>query len=69
MKMLAKQKLSNKSKRYWMASVFLLIIVAACVGLIVNRQWELDAAIKRNFHCTRMVVDLKQNVGLNSSMN
>ena len=43
--------------------MFLFIIVAACVGLIANKQWELDAAIKRNFHCTRMVVDLKQKTG------
>ena len=31
--------------------------------LIANRQWELDAAIKRNFGCTQMVVDLKQKTG------
>ena len=46
-----------------MASVFLFIIVAACVGLIANRQWELDAVIKRNFGCTQMVVDLKHKTG------
>ena len=31
--------------------------------LIANRQWELDAAIKRNFGCTQMVVDLKHKTG------
>ena len=43
--------------------MFLFIIVAACAGLIANRQWELDAVIKRNFDCTQMVVDLKHKIG------
>ena len=46
-----------------MASWFLFIFVAACVALIANRQWELDAALKRNFNCTQMIVDSKQTTG------
>ena len=38
------------------ASVFLFIIVAACVGLIANRQWELD-------NCIKEVIDLKHKTG------
>ena len=46
-----------------MASVFLFIIVAACVGLIANRQWELDAEIQRNYRLSNMVVNLEHKTG------
>ena len=43
----------------WPPCMFLFIIVAACVGLVANRQWKLDAAVQRNLGCMQMVVDLK----------
>ena len=53
----------RKGERYWMASVFLFIIIAACAGLIANRQWELYATVQRNLGCMQMVVDLKHKTG------
>ena len=43
--------------------MFLFIIVAACVGLIANRQWELEAEIQRNYRLSNAVVDLKHKTG------
>ena len=43
--------------------MFLFIIVAACVGLIANRQWELEAEIQRNYRLSGMVLDLEHKTG------
>ena len=43
--------------------MFLFIAIAACVGLIANRQWELNAAIQMNNDCIDRVVYLKERIG------
>ena len=43
--------------------MFLFIIVVACVGLIANRQWELNAAKQEKDDCINKVINLKYEIG------
>ena len=55
--------LGSTSERYRIASLFLGFIFLLSIGVIANRQLELNSTIDRSRNCTGKVVDLVKDVG------